>query len=171
MPPLCHLIEIESAVFSVNDGYSDACFMTRHHTLGWYLIKKAEILTQIWNFLTFLACFLIPIIFSNLNHNCSNSLDLSNLQEQVKQAFCYQKMFWSFTVWINCFCDLTNFANSRPSALNFKSFFRPLKQFFLTVSQNNFCNKIPFPLPSEYWLECIFQDSYGGPINLPKLKL
>ena len=37
------------------------------------------------------------------------------------------------------------FANSRPSALNFKSFSRSLEQFFLTVGQNNFGNKIPIP--------------------------
>ena len=35
-------------------------------------------------------------------------------------------------------------SNSRPSASNFKSFSRSLEQFFLTVSQNNFGNKIPF---------------------------
>ena len=34
-------------------------------------------------------------------------------------------------------------ANSRPSASNFKSFSRSLEQFFLTVGQNNFGNKIP----------------------------
>ena len=44
-------------------------------------------------FLTFPACFQIPIIFSNLNSNCPNLLDLKNLQEQVKKAFCYQKLF------------------------------------------------------------------------------
>ena len=44
-------------------------------------------------FLTFPADFLIPIIFSNLNSNCSDLLDLRNLQEQVKKAFCYQKLF------------------------------------------------------------------------------
>ena len=27
---------------------------------------------------------------------------MRNLQEQVKKAFCYQKFFWPFTVWINC---------------------------------------------------------------------
>ena len=32
------------------------------------------------------------------------------------------------------------FANSRPSASNFKSFSRSLEQFFLTVGQNNFGN-------------------------------
>ena len=58
-------------------------------------------------------------------------------------AFCYQKLFWPFTLWINCSSDLKNFANSRPSASNFKSFSRSLEQFFLTVGQNNFGNKIP----------------------------
>ena len=78
-----------------------------------------------------------------MNLNCSNLLDLRNLQEQVKKAFCYQKLFWPFTVWINCSSDLKHFANSRPSASNFKSFSRSLEQFFLTVGQNNFGNKIP----------------------------
>ena len=73
-------------------------------------------------FLTFLAWFSIPIIFSNLNSDCSNLLDLRNLQEQVKKAFCYQKLFWPLTVWINCSGDIKKFANSRPSALNFKKF-------------------------------------------------
>ena len=44
-------------------------------------------------FLTFPVCFSIPIIFSNLNLNCSDFLDMRNLQEQVKKAFCYQKLF------------------------------------------------------------------------------
>ena len=91
------------------------------------------------SFLTFPACFSIPIMFSNLNYNCSNLLTMRNLQEQVKKAFCYQKLFSPFTVWINW----KLFANSRPSPLNFKSFSRSLKQFFLTVGQNNFGNKIP----------------------------
>ena len=39
-------------------------------------------------FPTFPACFCIPIFFSNLNYNCSNLLDLRNLQEQVKKEFC-----------------------------------------------------------------------------------
>ena len=72
-------------------------------------------------------------------------LDARNLQEQDKKAFCYQKLFWPFTVWKNCSSDLKNFANSQPSATNFKTFPRSLEQFFLTVGQNNFGNKIPFP--------------------------
>ena len=79
-----------------------------------------------------------------MNYNCSNLLDMRNLQEQVKKAFCYQKLFWPFTVWINCSSDLKFFENSRLSASNFKSFSRSLEQFFLTVGQNNFGNKIPF---------------------------
>ena len=59
-------------------------------------------------------------------------------QEQVKKAFCYQKLFWPFTVW-NCF------ANSWPSASNFKSFPRSLNRtIFLIVGRNNFGNKIQF---------------------------
>ena len=45
---------------------------------------------------------------------------------------------------INHPSDLKTFANSRPSASNFKSFSQSLEQFFLTVGQNNFGNKIPF---------------------------
>ena len=50
----------------------------------------------------------------------------------------------SFLMEIVLVSDLKNFANSRPSASNFKSFSRSLEQFFLTVGQNNFGNKIPF---------------------------
>ena len=82
-----------------------------------------------------------PITFSNLNYNCSNLSNMRNLQEQVKKAFCYQKLFWPFTIWINCSSDLKIFAN-------FKSFSRSPEHFFLTVAgQNNFGNKIPFLLP------------------------
>ena len=45
-----------------------------------------------------------------------------NVQEQVKKALCYQKLFLPFTVWINCSNDLKKFANSQPSTSNFKSF-------------------------------------------------
>ena len=71
-----------------------------------------------------------------MNSNCSNLLDMRNPQEQVQKAVCYHKLFWPFTV----FCDLKNFANSRPSASNFKSFSWSLEQFF----SHNFGNKIPF---------------------------
>ena len=85
-----------------------------------------------------------PNIFSDLNFTCSNLLDLRNLQEQVKKAFCYQKLFRPFNIWIDCSSDLKIFANSRPSASKFKSFSHLLEQFFLTIGQNNFDNKMPF---------------------------
>ena len=59
------------------------------------------------------------------------------------------------TVRINCSSDLKIFANSRPSALNFKSFFLSLEHFFLTVGQNNFGNKIPFLLKKTYVISSV----------------
>ena len=73
-----------------------------------------------------------------MNYDFSIFWDLRNLQEQVKKAFCYQKLFWPFTVWINCSSDLKFFENSRLSALSFLSFSHLLEQFFLTVGLNNF---------------------------------
>ena len=69
---------------------------------------------------------------------------MRNLWEQVKKTLCYQKLFWPFTVWINCSSDLKMVANSWPSASNFRSFSWSIELFFLTVGQNNFGNKIPF---------------------------
>ena len=64
------------------------------------------------------------------------------MQEQVKKVVCYQKMFW-----IDCSRDLKKFANSQPSALNFKNFsWLVCRTIFLTVGLNNFGNKIPFLL-------------------------
>ena len=56
-------------------------------------------------FSNFSCMFLNPNIFSNLNYNCSNLWEMRNLQEQVIKAFCYQTLFWPFTVWINCSSD------------------------------------------------------------------
>ena len=43
--------------------------------------------------------------------------------------FCFQKVLWSFTVWINCSSDLNYFANSWPSTPNFKGCSQSLEQF------------------------------------------
>ena len=91
-----------------------------------------------------------------MNYNCSKMWGLRNFQEQVKKAFCYQKLFWPFTDWTNCSRDLKKFANSRPSASNSKSFSGSLEHFFLTVGQNNFGNKIPFANISPSQAFCIF---------------
>ena len=79
-----------------------------------------------------------------MNSNCSNSLNLRNLQEQVVKAFCYQKLFWPFTVWMNCSSDRNCFCKFSAFSLEFQKFSRSLEQFFPTVGQNNFGNKIPF---------------------------
>ena len=70
--------------------------------------------------------------------NCFHVLDLENLQEQVSKSI--------LVLNFDCLnkCDRNNFVNSRPLASNFKTFSRSLEQFFLTVVQNNFENKIPF---------------------------
>ena len=67
------------------------------------------------------------------SYSCSNLLYLRNFQEQVRKAFCYQKLFWLFTVCINCSSDLKMFEISRPSASNFRSFSRSIEQFFHTI--------------------------------------
>ena len=66
---------------------------------------------------------------------------MRNLQEQVKKAFCYQKLFWPFTAWINCSSDLKNFANSRPSASNFKSICQSLEYFSSQYVRTNLVKK------------------------------
>ena len=81
--------------------------------------------------------------FCNLNSNCSNLLYQRNLQEQVKKHSATKNcsdlsLFKQIVLVIS-----KTFANSQPSALNFKTFSRSLEQFFLTVGQNNFGNKIP----------------------------
>ena len=57
----------------------------------WFCVAKSELFEK-WAFSNFSCIFQIPIFFSNLNSNCSNFLDMRNLQEQVKKAFCYQKL-------------------------------------------------------------------------------
>ena len=99
------------------------CTMWWNHFWGRIALYSWALVCSRYNFfLTFPACFSMPIIFSNFDFNSSNLSSLWNLQEQVKKAFCYQELFWPFTVWIHCSSDLKNFENSWPSASNFKSF-------------------------------------------------
>ena len=67
---------------------------------------------------------------------------MRNLQEQVKKRSVTKNS--SDLSMLNFSSNLKNSANSQPSASNFKSFSPSLEQFFLTVGQNNFGNKIPF---------------------------
>ena len=95
-------------------------------------------------FSNFSCMFLKPSSFSNLNSNYFNLLDVSNLQKQVKKAFCSQTLLSTKHCLIKCSSYLKIFANSQPSVSNFKSFSQSLEQFFLTVGQTNFQSKIPF---------------------------
>ena len=105
------------------------CLPKKCHNVIWRLFVIRTWVVKLFS--NFSCRFLNPnIFFSNLNFNSSNLSSLRNLQEQVKKAFCYQKLFWPFIVWINCSSDLKNFANSQPSALNFKFFTQSWEQFF-----------------------------------------
>ena len=96
--------------------------------------------------------FHIPKFFDYLDFHCPN-LEKIGIDEKVicyhnisnllwkKDVLCVRKKSESQKHYSS---DLKNFANSRPSASNFKSFSQSLEQFFLTVGQNNFGNKIPF---------------------------
>ena len=120
-------------------------FLNFSEQISWQILRPIRLCRQkksqtdqyysdwIKYFLTFPACFSNPNFFSNLNFNCSNLPSLRNLQKQVKKAFCHQKLFWPFTVWINCSSDLKNFANSRLSASNFKSFSFSLEHFWWQI--------------------------------------
>ena len=79
----------------------------------------------------------------------------------------------------NIFFHLKIFANCWPSATNFKSFSQSLEQFFLTVGQNNFGNKIPFflgwhvdgntvDLPHTFTIiHCIAANKHGPTLLVP----
>ena len=109
------------------------------HILPWWCNSG-----KIFIFELFLQISKSQWFFFNLYYNCSNFLDVRNLHEKHSITRNCSDL------WINCSSDLKNFENSRPSASDFKSFSWSLEQFFLTVGQNNFGNKIPIFL-SNYW--------------------
>ena len=65
------------------EGKKDAC---QGDSGGKFPKKKKKKADKYFS--NFFCMFLNPNIFFNLNLNCSNLLDLRNLQEQVKKAFC-----------------------------------------------------------------------------------
>ena len=82
----------------------------------------------------------IWFFFTLYFHSCSNLLlDMRNLQEQVKNAFCYQKLLRPFTLWINC----SNFTFYKFSAfsLEFQNFFSITKWYFVTKIVLTYCEK------------------------------
>ena len=100
---------------------------------------------------------------------------MRNHKKKVKKAFCYQKLFWPFTVWINCSSDLKVLKILGFSS-NFKKKSQSLEQSFLTVGQNNFGNKIPFltlsacfeiPIFFPIWILIVINEELPGK-NLKK---
>ena len=81
------------------------------------------------------------------------------------KTFCYKKLFWASTVWINCSSDFKIFEISRPSASNFKKHSGLLERFFLIVGQNNFGNKIPF-LSKSSILQSVPLDSFVHSVEI-----
>ena len=63
-------------------------------------------------FPTFPVGFCLPIIFSNLNYNCSDLSDLRNLQEQIKKACWFKNCSGLNLEWIVLVTE-KNFWNSR----------------------------------------------------------
>ena len=57
--------------------------------------------------------------------------------------------------------------SSQPSASNFKSFSRSLEQFFLTVGQNNFGNKIPFLSDCHRYTDSLLDEKKKRPDRTP----
>ena len=107
-----------------------------------------------------------------MNSNCSNLFSLRNLQEQVKKAFCYQKLFWPFTVQTNCSSDRenlntvgqNNFGNKEYLMRSWLFFYRYilLLQFFFAV-QKKFPNlRCIFSLARCFFLWFLFLCLKGG---------
>ena len=66
-------------------------FLKNYATFG--LIPRVQVENEENEVFSNFSCmFLNPNIFSNLNSNCSNLLDMINLQEEAKKAFCHQKI-------------------------------------------------------------------------------
>ena len=77
------------------------------------VIVSKRFIVLMFSFLTFPACFYTQIIFFNLNSNWSTFLNVRNLQEPVKKAFCYQKLFWNFLKKLfKCSQKFCKFSNS-----------------------------------------------------------
>ena len=107
-----------------------------------------------------------------MNYNCSNLLDMRNLQKQVKKAVTKNCSDISL---FNCSSDLKFFfTNSRLSASNFKSFSRSLEQFFSQEIKTITNAKAD---DSNFWINCSrdlknFADfkSFSQSLKLPRNK-
>ena len=86
----------------------------QHPFLSLLPIVKKKIFLEFTSILfpTFPVGFCLPIIFSNLNYNCSDLSDLRNLQEQIKKACWFKNCSGLNLEWIVLVTE-KNFWNSR----------------------------------------------------------
>jgi hypothetical protein len=126
---------------------------------------KIQSQSQIFRYGRSIFCLPHRPNFSDIFDSCLQWVCVVHVQEQIKKTFCYQKLFWASTVWINCSSDFKKFENSRPSASNFKKKSGLLEWFFLIVGQNNFGNKIPF-LSKSSILQSVPLDSFVHTVEI-----
>ena len=110
-------------------------------------IKKA--------FQIFPVGFWIPNSFSILNPDCSNLLDLRNLEEQ-------EKLFWPFTVWIDYSTDLKIFAKFSAFSLEFRKFFSLTRTIFSHSRSGQFWKQNTIFLANHIhdWGMCYFKSDF-----------
>ena len=89
---------------------------------------------------------------------------MRNIQEQVKKAFCYQNLFWPFTVWITCSSDLLQFCKFSAFSLKFQKFFSITRTIFShSRSEQFWYQNTIFRFLDKIWLKwarfSIFQKS------------
>ena len=100
--------------------------------------------------------FLNPIFFPNLI-NCSNLLDLRNLQEQVKKAFCFKNctdlsLLEKIVLVISKICKFST------CSFKFRKIMSKTRTNFFTIDHINNGNKIPFLTSALFTLQSFKQN-------------
>ena len=101
-----------------------------------------------------MLCFILSFVFWIFpTLDTAVQLESADSKQNTFSKSLFQDSFWHIfwaiwkmhhTFWKKAtFSNLKIFANSQPSASNFKFFSLSLDHFFLTVGQNNLSNKIP----------------------------
>ena len=142
-PRICNVFEITRAIYSNSERSEQflvtECFFNLFLEVSqiyFFRFLNSVVqdlhLSKLRNLMDFSTCkcsnisctFLHPNdFFFNLNSDCSNSLNLRNLQEQVKKhSVTYLKLFWPFTVWV-VFTWSQNFCKLLAFSLEFQKFF------------------------------------------------
>ena len=120
----------QAVVFSFQIETTEKKF-GRHLVLSfWFLVTGWSNEKNIWisNFAT--RCTAARKMYTIGENSLACKLNIGNMHLSFS---CIEESSWT-----------TSFNHFYSKALNFKSFSPLLEQFFLTVGQNNFSNKIPF---------------------------